>query len=161
MIRLPFAERGFALALIVSAAIHAALLPVLLSLASGSAPMHDQPIREICIKAFLVPGTPSAAGKSALPGRKWREAVRTAPVAAAPPGEGPVLVAPVEIEGQKILTDTRPPAEWLGMGHDTGALPVAAFPAPAVLFPGSGDGSGSNGAGITAARRGSGDFSGR
>ena len=190
MIRLPFAERGFALALIVSAAIHAALLPVLLSLASGSAPMHDQPIREICIKAFLVPGTPSAAGKSALPGRKWREAVRTAPVAAAPPGEVPVLVAPpeqegnklladrsatmtallprkapehvapVEIEGQKILTDIRPPAEWLGMGHDTGALPVAAFPAPAVLFPGSGDGSGSNGAGITAALRSGGEFSG-
>ncbi|MBU4582253.1 MAG: hypothetical protein KKH02_07585, partial [Proteobacteria bacterium] len=73
MIRLPVAERRFALALIVSAAIHAALLPMLLSFASGSAPRHVQPIREICIKAFLVPGHLAASGKIvALPGRKRR-----------------------------------------------------------------------------------------
>jgi protein TonB len=154
MIRLSIAEKKFALALIVSAAIHAALLPMLLSFASRSAPRHVQPIREICIKAFLVPGTLSAAGKTAaLPGRKRREADRAAPMAAAPPRNVPEHVTPAEKEGKKLLADIRPPAEWLGIGHDTGALP-----APAVLFPG-GDLSGSNGAGISAARRGGGEFS--
>jgi protein TonB len=161
MIRLPVAERRFALALIVSAAMHTALLPVLLSFASGSAPRHVQPIREICINAFLVPGTLAAAGKTvALPGRKRREADRVAPVAAAPPREVPENVTPAEKEGKKMLADIRPPAEWLGKGHDTGALPVPAYPASPVLFPGDGDLSESNSAGSTAARRGGGEFSG-
>ena len=157
MIRLPFAERRFALALIVSAAIHAALLPVFLSFASRAAPRHVQPIREIYIKAFLVPGTLAAAGKTvALPGRKRREADRAAPMAAAPQ-----QVTPAEKEGEKMLADIRPSAGWLGKGHDTGgALPAPASPTPAVLIPGGGDLSGSNGAGITAARRGGAEFSG-
>ena len=160
MIRLPFAERGFALALIVSAAIHAVLLPMLLSFASGSAPRHVQPIREICIKAFLVPGTLAAAGKTmALPDRKRREADRAAPVAAASPREVPEQVTPAEKEGKKLFADIRPPAEWLGMGHDAGALPAPASPALPDIFPGGGDRSGGNGAGITEARRGGGEFS--
>jgi len=154
MIRLPVAEKSFALALIVSAAMHAALLPVILSFASGSAPRHVQPIREICIKAFLVPGTLAAAGKTmALPGSKRREADRSAPVAAASPRGVPEQVTPVEKEGKKMLADIRPPAEWFGMGHDAGALPAPASPASPVLVPGGGDRSGSNGAGNTAFRR--------
>jgi len=154
MIRLPFAERRFALALIVSAAIHAALLPVFLSFASRAAPRHVQPIREICIKAFLVPGTLAAAGKTvALPGRKRREADRAAPMAAAPPREVPENVTPAEKEGEKMLADIRPSAGWLGKGHDEGALPAPATSVPAVLFPGGGDLSGSNGAGVPASRR--------
>lgn len=154
MIRLPVAERRFALALIVSAAMHATLLPVLLSFASGSAPRHVQPIREICINAFLVPGTLAAAGKTmALPGYKRREADRGAPVAAASPRGVPEQVTPAEKEGKKLFADIRPPAEWLGMGHDAGALPSPASPAPVVLFPGGGDLSGSNGAGAPASRR--------
>ncbi|MBU2054257.1 MAG: energy transducer TonB [Proteobacteria bacterium] len=161
MIRLPVAERRFALALIVSAAIHAALLPMLLSFASGSAPRHVQPIRESCINAFLVPGPLAAAGKTvALPGRKRREADRAAPVAAAPPREVPEQVTPAEKEGKKMFADIRSPAEWPGMGHDAGALPAPASPASPVLVPGGGGLSGSNGAGITAARRGGGEFSG-
>lgn len=155
MIRLPFAERRFAPALIVSAAIHAALLPVLLSFASGSVPRRVQPIREICIQAFLVPGTLSAVGKTeALPGRKRREAVRIDPVAAAPPREIPEHGAPAEKGGQNLIAAIRPPAEGLGMGYDTVALPAPASLAPTVLFPEGGDQSGSNGADSTAARRG-------
>ena len=186
MIRLPVAERRFSLALIVSATIHAAMLPMLLSFWSGSAPRHVQPIREIFIEAFLVPGHIAASGKIvALPGRKRWAADRVAPAAAALPGEIPARVAPaekegqhlladrpdtvtallsrkvpehvtpVEMEGQKILADIRSPAEWLGMGHDSGALP-----APPALVSGGGGLSGSNGAGSTAARRGGGEFSG-
>ncbi|MBU4371940.1 MAG: energy transducer TonB [Syntrophaceae bacterium] len=161
MIRLPVAERRFALALIVSAAIHAALLPMLLSFASGSAPRHVQPIRESSINAFLVPGHLAASGKIvAMPGRKRRAADRAAPVAAALPREVPENVAPAEKEGKKLLADIRPPAKWLGMGHDSGALPAPASPAPPALVPGGGDLSGSNGAGSTAARRGGGEISG-
>jgi len=81
-------------------------------------------------------------------------------MAAAPPREVPENVTPAEKEGQNLLADIRPPAGWLGMGHDTGALSAPVSPAPAVLFPEGGDLSGSNGAGITAARRGGGEFSG-
>jgi len=155
MIRLPVSERGFALALIGSAAIHASLLPMLLSSTSGSAPRHRQLIGENCIEAFLVPGTLAAGGETeAMPGRERREADRAVPVAAAALREVPEHVAPVEIEGQKLLADIRPPAEWLGKGHDEGALPASA-----VLFPGGGDLLGSSGAGITAARSGSGESS--
>ncbi|MCX5824275.1 MAG: hypothetical protein NTY86_12425, partial [Deltaproteobacteria bacterium] len=153
MIRPPVAERRFTLALIVSAALHVALLTMLLSFASGSAPRHVQPIRESCIKTFLVPEIFAPAGKTmALPSRKR--------LAAAPPREVPENVPPAEKEGKKLLADIRPPAEWLGMGHDSGALPAPASPASPVLFPGGGDLSGSNGAGISAARRGGGEFSG-
>jgi len=151
MIRLPDAEKRFALALIVSAAMHAALLPVLLSFASGSAPRHVQPIREICIKAYLVSGTLAAVGKTiALPGRKRRETDRGAPVAAASPREVPEQVAPAEKEGKKLFADIRPPAEWLGMGHDAGALPAPASLVSPVLVPGGGDRSVNNGAGAPA-----------
>ncbi len=157
MIHLPFAERRFALALIVSAATHAALLPMLLSFTSGSATRHVQPIRENCIEAFLVPGHLAAARMTeALPGRKRRAAVRTAPVAAALPREVPENVTLAEKEGEKMLADIRPSAGWLGKGHDTGG----ALPTPAVLIPGGGEFSGGSGAGITAARRGGGEFSG-
>ena len=191
MIRLPFSERGFALALIISAAIHAALLPVLLSFPSGSTPRQVQPLRENCIKAFLVPGTLAAGGETeALQGRKRRKADRGNPLAVAPlrgvpehvtsvekegnklladrtatvtallPRKVPEHVAPLEIEGQKILADIRAPAEWNGKRHDVGALSALASPPSPVLVPGDGGLSGSNGAGITAARRGGGEFSG-
>ena len=148
MIRLSVAEKGFALALIVSAAIHAALLPLLLSFATGSASRHVQPVTEICINAFLVPGTLSAVGKSAFPGRKRPESIRAAPVAAAPPREVQENVPPAKKEGMKPLADIRPPAEWFEMGHDAGALPASP-----VLVQGGGDLSGSNGAGVLASRR--------
>jgi TonB family protein len=161
MIRLLFSERGLTFALIVSAAIHAALLPMLLSFTSGSATRHVQPIRENCINAFLVPGTPAAAGKTvASPGRKQREADRAVPVAASRPREVPEHVTPAEKDGNKLLADIRPPAQWLGSGHDAGGLPTPASPASPILFPGGGDLLGSNGKGSTTARRESGEFSG-
>ncbi len=111
MIRRLVPERGFALALIGSAAIHAALLPVLLSFASGSAPRHIQPIGECCIEAFLVPGTLAAVGETeAMPGRKRREADRDRgnPVAVAPLREVPERVSSVEKRATSCLR-TRPP----------------------------------------------------
>jgi TonB family protein len=189
MIRLPVAERGFAFALIVSAAIHAALLPMLLSFTTGFATRRIQPMTEIYIEAFLVPGYVAAAGKSALSGCKRQDVVRIAPVVVALAGKVPARVAsteretrnlladrpasvvvalpqevqehfaPVDKEDQNLFTDIRSPAEWLGSGYDTGALPASASPALAVLFPGGVDRSGSNSARIPAARRGSGEFS--
>jgi TonB family protein len=173
MIRLPVAEREFTLALIVSTAIHAALLPLLLSFASGSALRHVQPIGEICINAFLVPGTLPATGKTAaLPGRKLRQAVRIAPMAAAPLREIPEKVAPAEKEDMDLPADIRPSAEWSERGNDTGASPALVSPpanapsplpvsppGPAVLIQGGKDSSGSIGSGISAVRRGSGEFS--
>jgi TonB family protein len=106
MIRLLFAERGFAFALIVSAAIHVVLLPVLLSLASGSAPVNVQPIEVSCIKAFLVQGTlDTAVKREGLPGRKRRETDRAAPVAAAPLRKVPGSVTSVEKEGNNLLAE--------------------------------------------------------
>ena len=190
MIHMLFSERRFALALIVSAALHAALLPMLLSFTSGSAPRRVQPIRESSINAFLVPGPLAAVGKTAaLPGRKWlaadsaapaatpsREvpeqvaraekgdqhllAGRTAPVAALLPRKVAERVAPTEIEGNKLLADIRPPAEWPATGDDAGALPAPASPASVVRVPGGGGRSGGNGAGIAAAHRGGGEFLG-
>ncbi len=173
MIRLPVAERGFALALIASAAIHVALLPLLLSFASGSAPGHVQPIGEICINAFLVPGTLAAAGKTAaLPGRKPRQADRVAPMAAAPLREVPEKVAPAEKEDKNLLADIRPLPNGLKERHDTGTSPAPASPpatastplpasppVPAVLLQEGRDSSGSMGSGISAVRQGSGEFS--
>ena len=106
MIRLPAGEKGFALALIVSTALHVALLTILLSFASGYVPRVVHPFGESCIMAFLVPGTLTEAGKTeALPSRKRREADRAAPVAAAPPGEVTARVALAEKEGNKLLAD--------------------------------------------------------
>jgi len=184
MIRLPVAERGFALALIASAAIHVALLPLLLSFASGSAPRHVRPIGEICINAFLVPETLPAAGKTAaLPGRKPRQVDRVAPVAAAPLQEVPEKVAPAEKKDRNLLADIRPSAEWPERGHDTVASPAPASPpatvsfpvpasppvtvsfpasasppAPAALVQGGKDSSGSMGSGISAVHRGGSEF---
>ena len=159
MIRLPVAERGFALALIASAAIHAALLPLLLSFAS--VPMHIRPVEEICITAFLVPGTLTAAGKAAaLPARKPRQMDRTAPMAAAPSREAPAKAAPEENEGKRLPADIRPFAEWFERRQDAGKSPEKVFPqAPAVLIPEAGDSSGTMVSGISAARQGSGEFS--
>lgn len=162
MIRLPFAERGFTLALIVSAAIHAALLPMLLSFTSGSATRHIQPISENCIEAFLVPGHLAVAGKiKALPGRNRREAVRTAMVTAALPQEVRENVVPEEKEDQNLLADIRPPVKWLGKEHDAGAFPAPASSALSVPVPVDGELSGSNGAGISSADQGGGAFSER
>jgi TonB family protein len=150
MIRPPFSIKGFPLALIISGAIHVALLPVLLSLASGPAQRDAPPITENCIRAFLVPGTFAAAGKkAALPGRERREADRGgALVTAALQRDLPEYVPPAEKEGDKLLADIRPPVQWSGSEKDEGGLPVSV-----VLFPGDGDLSGSNGASSTAVRR--------
>jgi TonB family protein len=158
MIRLPVSERGFALALIGSAAIHAA---VILSFASGSAPRQVPPIRESCIKAFLVSGHLATVGKpAALPGRKRRESVRTAPVAVAPLRAIPEHVLPVGKEGQNLLADIQPSTERLEKGHDAGGLPAAASPAAPDFIPGGGGLSGSNGAGISAVGQAKGECSG-
>ncbi|MCE5262291.1 MAG: energy transducer TonB [Deltaproteobacteria bacterium] len=183
MIRLPFSERRFAFALIVSAAIHTAVLPVALSLLSGSAPRQARPVTESCIKAFLVPGHLAAAGKPALPGRKRRAAEGRAVPAAVPLQDGgkhvspverggndllsdgaaaatallprrvPEHAAPTETEGRKMLADIRPPAEWPGAGHEMAALPASMLRSPA-----GGDRSRSDGAGMSASGRGNGEF---
>ncbi|MCX5839073.1 MAG: energy transducer TonB [Deltaproteobacteria bacterium] len=185
MIRLPVVERGFTLALIASAAIHAGLLPLLLSFASGSAPGHLQPIGEICISAFLVPRTPAAAGKtSALPDYKRQGVDRVVPVAASLPREVPENVPPAEKEGNPLLAERNAtvtallprkapeyvasaeiddrkilaeirPHAGLGKRDNAGGLP-----APMVLIPRGGDRSGSHGAGISSARQADGEFSG-
>ena len=158
-IRLPVAERRIVLAVVVSAALHVALLTILLSFASGSVPRVVDPFGERCIMVFLVPGHLAAAGKSALPGRK-RTAADTAAPMAAPPREVPKNVTPAEKEGRNLPADIRPPAEQPGKEHDAGALPAPASPASAVRFPEGGGLSGSNSAGGAAARRGGGEFSG-
>jgi TonB family protein len=159
MIRLLFAERRFTLALIASAAIHAALLPMLLSFASGSAPGKGQPIREFCIHAFLVPGHLAEAGKKAvLTDRKRREAGKDVPVAALP-REAPERVRPAEKDGSTPAATMRPPDQRPGSGPDAaGSAPAS--PALPVFFAGAGELSGSNGAGNTTALRESGEFSG-
>ena len=108
MSRLTLSERGFAPALMVSAAIHVAFLPVLISFASGSGPMLVQPAGETIIEAFLVSGPIAEAGKPALPVRKRREAAVPPAVAKAPPPKVQPQAAPVEKEEIKPLTDTRP-----------------------------------------------------
>jgi len=183
MIHPPVVEKRFTLALIGSVALHAALLTMLLSFASGSAPRHPQLIGENCIEAFLVPGHLVAGEESAMSGRKRRVAVRAAPVAAALPQEvqenvalvgekDQILLAdrpatvtallpqkvpehgtPVDKEGQNLLADIRPHVEWLGKGYDADALPALASPALPVPIPGGGELSGSNGAGAPASRR--------
>jgi len=79
---------------------------------------------------------------------------RTAPVAAVPPREVPEQVEPAVKEGKQLSLEIRPLAGWRGMGQDTSGLS-----APAAFFPRGGDGSGSDGSGITAARQGSQAFS--
>jgi len=167
MTRLRAGEKGLALALIVSAALHIALLTMLLSFASGFVQRDVHPLRESFFMAFLVSGNHAVAGKTeALPGRKRLAADRTAPVVT-PPREVPAPVAPAEPaekEGRNPPADILPPAERPGKGHDAGAFSAPASPAAAtqtspVLVPGGGGLSESNGAGSAAARRGGGDFS--
>jgi TonB family protein len=154
MIRLPVAERKFTLALIASAAIHAALLSLLLSFASGSAPGHVQPVGEICINAFLVPETFVAAGKAgALPDQKPKQADRAAAMAAAPARETPGQVAPAGKKGMMLLADIRSIAERFETGHDAGATPASADPVP-----GGKDASESRDSDISAFNRGSGEI---
>jgi TonB family protein len=190
MTRLPAGEKGFTLALIVSAALHVALLTTLLSFASGFVQRDVHPLRESFFMAFLVSGNHAAVGNTLiLPGRKHLTASGAAH-AAAPPRVVPAHVVPVEKEGNKLLADRtgtlsatpprevpayvapsekksrnppaeiRPPAERPGKGDDTGAFPTPASPASSVLVSGGGGLSGSNGAGGAAARRGGGEFSG-
>ncbi len=160
MTRLRAGEKGLALALIVSAALHIALLTMLLSFASGFVQRDVHPLRESFFMAFLVSGNHAAVGKTeALPGRKRLAADRAAPVAT-PPREVPAHVAPVEKEGRNLPADIRPPAERPGKGHDAGAFPAPASPSPLVLVPGGGGPSESNGAGSAATRRGGGEFPG-
>jgi TonB family protein len=180
MTRLPAGEKGFAFALIVSAALHVALLTTLLSFASGFVQRDVHPLRESFFMAFLVSGNHAAVGDPlALPGRKHLTAERAAPVAALP-REVPAHVAPVEKEGNKLLAnrtrtlsaapprevpahvapaEIRPPAERPGKGDDAGALPAPASPASPALVSGGGGLSGSHGTGGAASRRGGGDFS--
>ena len=191
MIRMPFAERGFAFALIVSVALHGVLWAMLLSFASGSFPRHVQPVRVSFIQAFLVEETVTAAWKTKVfPGRKRLDSVRASPVAAAHPGDVPAHVAPAEKESQDLMADRpatvtapplrkvsehgppadkedrnlfaeiRPPAEWLGKGHDYGAAPAQASPVPMVLPPEGSELSRSKGKGISSARQGGSEFPG-
>jgi TonB family protein len=92
-------------------------------------------------------------------------------MAAAPLREIPEKVAPAEKEDRNLLADIRPSAEWSERGHDTGASPApvsppatvsfpapASPPGPAVLVQKGKDSSGSIGSGISAVRRGGGEF---
>ena len=159
MSRLTLSERGFAPALMVSAAIHAAFLPVLISFASGSGPMLVQPAGETIIEAFLVSGPIAEAGKPALPVRKRREAAGPPAVVKAPPPKVQPQAAPVEKEDGRPLTDIRPSSEKPGEGDNPVALRAPVSLASTVLFPGVGDPSGNDPAGITASGRVSGEFS--
>lgn len=160
MSRLTLSERGFAPALMVSAAIHAAFLPVLISFASGSGPMLVQPAGETIIEAFLVSGPIAEAGKPALPVRKRREAAVPPAVAKAPPPKVQPQAAPVEKEEIKPLTDIRPSSEKHGEGDTPVALPAPVSLASTALFPEVGDPSATHPAGIAVSGRGSGEFSG-
>lgn len=179
MTPLPTGEKGFALALIVSAALHVALLTTLLSFASGFVQKDAHPLRESFFMAFLVSGNHSAVGDTlVLPGRKHLTASRAAPAAALPP-EVPAHVAPAKKEGIELLADKtgtlsaapprevpayrapeeiRPPAERPGTREDARALPAPVSPASPALAPGGGGLSGSSGAGGAASQRGGGDF---
>ncbi len=188
---MPFWERGFALALIVSAALHGVLWAMLMSFASGSVPRHVQPVGVSCIQAFLVEETVTAAWKTRVfPGRERRDSVRAYPAAAAHRGDVPARVALAEKESRDLTADgpapvaalslrkvpehdtpadkeernlfavIRPPAEWLSRGHDEGAAPAQAFPAPMVLPPEGGELSPSQGEGVSSARQGGGEFPG-
>jgi len=157
MIRLPVAEREFALALIASAAVHAALLPLLLSPLSGSATVHIQPIEGICITAFLVPETRTPAGKAAtFPVRKTRPMERIAAMAAAPLRETPEKVAPVENDGVRMLADVRPSEEWLGKARDV-AEAASSPPMSSAFIPETVDSSGTMGSGTPVSRQGIGE----
>ena len=161
MIRLPVSEKGFALALIGSAAIHGTLLSMLLSSTSGSATRFTQPMVESCIQAFLVPGTLDAAGKTMpSPGRKGQQAGREAPpvVAVAPPQDVPKQDAPVKKEDRNLPADVETPAERFGKERDASAISVLASRPLPVLAPGEGELSGINGADISSAHHGSGEF---
>ena len=160
MSRLTLSERGFVPALMVSAAIHAAFLPVLISFASGSGPMLVQPAGETVIEAFLVSDPIAEAGKSAVPVRKRREAAAPPAVAKAPPPEVRRQAAGVEKEDSKPLEEIRPSSEKPGEGDDAVALPAPVSLASTVLFPGVGDPSGTHPARIAPSGRGSGEFSG-
>jgi len=163
MIRLPVSEKGFALALIGSAAIHSTLLSMLLSSTSGSATRFTHPMAESCIEAFLVPGTLDAAGKTMpSPGPKGRQAGREAApvVAVAPPQEVPKQVAPVKKEDRNLPADVETPVERFGKERDAPAISVLASRPLPVLAPGGEEQSGINGAGISSARQGSGEFLG-
>ena len=160
MSRLTLSERGFAPALMVSAAIHAAFLPVLISFASGSGPMLVQPAGETIIEAFLVSGPIAEAGKSALPVRKRPKTARLPMVKKTPPPEVQSQAAPVEREDSKPLMEIRPSSEKLGEENDAVALAVPVSLASTALFPEVGDPSATHPAGIAASGRGSGEFSG-
>jgi protein TonB len=180
MTRLPAGEKGFALALIVSAALHTVLLTTLLSFASGFVQGDAHPLRESFFMAFLVSGNHAAVGDTlVLPGRKHLTASRAAPAAALPP-EVPAHVAPAKKEGIELLADRtgtssaappregpahvapaeiRPSAERPGTKDDAGTLTAPASPTSPALVTGGGGLSGSSGAGGAASRRGGGDFS--
>ena len=160
MSRLTLSERGFAPALMVSAAIHAAFLPVLISFASGSGPMLVQPAGETIIEAFLVSGPIAEAGKSALPVRKRPKTARLPMVKKTPPPEVQSQAAPVEREDSKPLMEIRPSSEKLGEENDAVALAVPVSLASTALFPEVGDPSATHPAGIAVSGRGSGEFSG-
>jgi len=153
-------ERGFAPALLVSAAIHAAFLPVLISFASGSGPMLVRPARGTIIEAFLVSGPIAEAGKSALPVRKRPKTARLPMVKKTPPPEVQSQAAPVEREDSKPLMEIRPSSEKLGEENDAVALAVPVSLASTALFPEVGDPSATHPAGIAVSGRGSGEFSG-
>lgn len=160
MIGPPAGERGFALALIVSIALHVALLTALLSFASGSVPGRLPSLGEAPITAFLVSGSQAAAGRTAaLPVRKRLTEKRAAP-AAAPPRGIPTDIAPVEPAKGNPPAEIRPSAEHPGIEDDAGALPAPVSQTPPVIAPESGRPSGSAGTGSRTTRPGGTEVSG-
>lgn len=182
-VRLPAGERGFTLALAVSAALHAALLILILSFVSGYGPRAVPPLGERLIMTFLVPGHHVAERRSvALPTVKGRAAEGASPVTAPPPEATPraipAQVAPVEKVSPNPPVELRPPVERPGSGHEAGPLPANAPPVSPVTVSGgtglpAGTGAGisagrgeggkipaGEGTGISAARQGGGEFAG-
>lgn len=153
-IRLPAGERGFAHALAVSAAVHAALLMLLFFAASAQVPGVAAPLGEGLIMAFLVPGNQAAEGKAAAPAGRKSRAPEEVALAAPPAQNAPVRnasvqgiavqaaqvrIEPAESRDRHPSMAVRQPADGQGGRHDAdpAASPAVAVSAP-VLSGGAG-----------------------
>ena len=147
------AEKGFAFALIASAAIHVALFSLLWFFAPGYATGRVQPDTETGIEAFLVSGIPAAAGRTAvLSGSKQEKTNRTA-ATFVPAKVISEMVVQAEKENVKPLPEIQASNESSKMGHNADA-----FSTPVIIIPGSGS-SGNIGPDVSVAYRGNGESS--